>query len=102
MRTRIKNGLRPYVAQFRRSPLHIKIIIWICILYLALPIDLWDVLFPWAAYADDFFIAGLLLKLLHKHGGLPEEDRTTPSQLLTKIKTEIKAARQEKKNRKNS
>jgi uncharacterized membrane protein YkvA (DUF1232 family) len=68
-----------------------------CILYLAMPIDPWDVLLPWFAYADDLFIAGLLLKLLHKHGGLPREERMTPSQLLTKLKAAIKEVRQEKK-----
>lgn len=95
---KIKDGLRPYVEQFQRSPLRIKILVWMCIAYLALPIDPWDILFPWLAYADDLFIAGLLLKLLHKHGGLPEEDRMTPAQLLTKIKAAIKESRAEKKN----
>lgn len=102
MRTRIKDGLRPYVEQFKRSPLWVKIIVWMCISYLALPIDLWDIVMPWFAYADDLFIAGLLLKLLHKYGALPHEDRTTPSQLLTKLKAVIKEARQEKKLQKNS
>lgn len=97
MRTRIKDGLRPYVEQFQRSPLRIKIVVWFCIAYLAMPIDPWDVLFPWLAYADDIFIAGLLLKLLHKHGGLPDQDPTTPSQLLTKIKAAIKEAREIKR-----
>jgi hypothetical protein len=67
-----------------------------------MPIDPWDVLVPWLAWQDDLFIAGLLLKLLHKYGGLPEEDRMTPSQLLTKIKAEIKEARRQKQLRKNS
>lgn len=97
MRTRIKDGLRPYVAQFKRSPLWVKIIVWMCLAYLALPIDLWDVLMPWFAYADDLFIAGLLLKLLHKHGALPGEDRMTPAQLLTKIKAAIREARAAKR-----
>lgn len=92
MRTRVKDGLRPYVEQFKRSPLRIKILVWICLLYLAIPIDPWDVLLPWLAWQDDLFIAGLLLKLLHKYGALPGEDRMTPYQLLTNIKASIKVA----------
>jgi hypothetical protein len=37
------------------------------------------------AFSDDLFVAGLLLKLLHKYGGLPDEDKTTPMQLLKQI-----------------
>ena len=54
-------------------------------MYLSVPIDLFDILFPWAAFADDLFLAGLLLKMLHKHGGLPEEDKTTPVELLRNL-----------------
>jgi uncharacterized membrane protein YkvA (DUF1232 family) len=90
MRTKIKNGLRPYVEQFKRCPRWVKIVATLCVMYLAMPIDLWDVLFPWAAFADDLFIAGVLLKLLHKYGGLPDEDHTSPLQLLKKIKAEPK------------
>jgi hypothetical protein len=58
-----------------------------------MPIDPFDVLFPWMAFADDLFIAGVLLKLLHKYGGLPDDVKTTPLQLLTNIKASIKAAK---------
>ena len=48
-------------------------------------LDLFDILFPWMAYSDDLFLATLLLKLLHKYGGLPDEDKTTPKDLLKNI-----------------
>lgn len=56
-----------------------------CVMYLSVPIDPFDILFPWAAFSDDLFIAGLLLKMLHKYGGLPEEDKTTPVELLRNL-----------------
>ena len=76
---------KPYKAQFDRCPLHIKIIAVLCVMYLSVPIDPFDILFPWAAFTDDLFIAGILIKILHKHGGLLEEDRTTPIDLLRDI-----------------
>jgi uncharacterized membrane protein YkvA (DUF1232 family) len=56
-----------------------------CIIYIIIPIDLFDILFPWMAYSDDIFIAGILLKLLHKYGSLPNEDLTKPIDLIKKI-----------------
>jgi len=56
-----------------------------CVGYILVPIDLFDILFPWMAYSDDIFIAGILLKLLHKYGGLPEEDPTKPIDLIRTI-----------------
>lgn len=85
MRTRIKDGLRQYVAQFKRAPWWVKVVASLCIAYLAVPIDPFDVLFPWMAFSDDLFIAGLLLKLLHKYGSTPTDEKLTPLQLLTKI-----------------
>jgi uncharacterized membrane protein YkvA (DUF1232 family) len=76
---------KPYKAQFNRCPTHIKILAILCVMYLSVPIDPFDILFPWAAFSDDLFIAGILIKILHKHGGLPEEDRTTPIDLLRDI-----------------
>jgi uncharacterized membrane protein YkvA (DUF1232 family) len=90
---KIKNGVRPYVAQFKRSPLWVKIVAVLCVAYLVMPIDPWDVLLPWLAFHDDIFVAGLLLKLLHKYGGLPDEDPMTPRQLLTNIRLKVKAGR---------
>lgn len=85
MRQRIKDGLRQYVAQFKRAPWWVKVIATICLTYLVIPIDPFDVLFPWMAFSDDLFIAGLLLKLLHKYGSIPGDEKLTPVQLLTKI-----------------
>ena len=76
---------KPYKAQFDRCPIHIKILAILCVMYLSITPDPFDILFPWAAFTDDLFIAGILLKILHKHGGLPEEDRTTPIDLLRDI-----------------
>jgi uncharacterized membrane protein YkvA (DUF1232 family) len=56
-----------------------------CVGYILVPIDLFDILFPWMAYSDDVFIAGILLKLLHKYGSLPDEDPTTPIELIKQI-----------------
>jgi uncharacterized membrane protein YkvA (DUF1232 family) len=81
----IRETLKPYIAQFHRSPLWVKIVAALCITYIVIPIDLFDILFPWMAYTDDIFLAGILLKLLHKYGGMPEEDQTTPIELIKKI-----------------
>ena len=82
---KIKEALAPYKAQFKRSPLWVRAVAIVCITYIVIPIDLFDILFPWMAYSDDLFVATLLLKLLHKYGGLPDEDKTTPKDLLKKI-----------------
>lgn len=93
LKQRLNKLFKPYKAQFDRSPIRIKIIAILCVMYLSVPIDLFDILFPWMAFTDDLFIAGILLKILHKHGGLPEEDRTSPIELLKDIfkKTNPKA-----------
>jgi uncharacterized membrane protein YkvA (DUF1232 family) len=85
MRQRIKDGMRQYVAQFQRAPWWVKAVASLCIFYLVIPIDPFDVLLPWLAFSDDLFIAGLLLKLLHKYGSIPSDEKLTPVQLLTKI-----------------
>ena len=58
-------------------------------MWIASPIDVWDIVFPFAAYADDLFLAGILLKLLHKYGSLPEEELSTPRYLVDQIKTMV-------------
>ena len=77
--------LTPYRAQFDRSPRHIKALSLLCVIWLSTPIDLFDILFPWAAFTDDIFIAGILLKMLYKHGGLPEDKVITPIELLKSL-----------------
>jgi uncharacterized membrane protein YkvA (DUF1232 family) len=42
------------------------------------------------AFSDDIFIAGLLLKMLHKYGSLPEEDKKTAKDLLLDITAAFK------------
>jgi uncharacterized membrane protein YkvA (DUF1232 family) len=83
--SRLKEVFKPYKAQFDRSPIWVRMIAMVCVTYIMIPIDLFDILFPWMAYSDDLFIAGMLLKLLHKYGSLPDEDRITPVELLKKI-----------------
>ena len=100
MRQRIKDGLRQYVDQFKRAPWWVKVLATLCIGYLVMPIDPFDVIFPWLAFSDDLFIAGVLLKLLHKYGSIPGDEQLTPVQLLTKIKAEIKKARAAKRDQK--
>jgi len=81
----LKESIRPYKAQFHRSPLWVRAVETVCLIYIVIPIDLFDILFPWMAYSDDVFIAGLLLKLLHKYGSLPEEDPIKPIELIKQI-----------------
>lgn len=76
---------KPYINQFKRSPLWVKIVASLCVMWLTMPIDPWDVLFPWLAFHDDLFVATVLLKLLHKYGGLPDEDQTTPKDIIAKL-----------------
>jgi uncharacterized membrane protein YkvA (DUF1232 family) len=82
---RLKTILKPYRAQFDRSPIWVKAISILCVSYIMIPIDLFDILFPWMAYSDDLFLATVLLKLLHKYGGLPDEDKTTAKDLLKEV-----------------
>jgi uncharacterized membrane protein YkvA (DUF1232 family) len=82
---KLKILLKPYRAQFDRSPRHIKVISILCVVWLASPIDPFDILFPWAAFTDDIFIAGVLLKMLYKYGGLPEDKVITPIELLKNL-----------------
>ena len=82
----IKDIAKPYIAQYKRSPLWVKIVSTLIIAYIATPVDPFDILFPWMAFSEDIFLAGVLLKLLHKYGSLPEEDKTTPSDIIKQIK----------------
>lgn len=85
MLQRIKDGMRQYVAQFKRAPWWVKVVATLCLTYLVIPIDPFDILFPWLAFSDDLFIAGVLLKLLHKYGSITTDEKLTPLQLLTKL-----------------
>lgn len=83
---RIREIAKPYIAQYKRSPVRVKILSFLIILYIAIPIDPFDILFPWMAFSEDLFLAGVLLKMLHKYGSLPEEDKTTPKDIINQIK----------------
>lgn len=82
---KLKAIAKPYINQFNRSPIWVRILATLCIGYLIIPIDPFDILVPWLAFSDDLFIAGLLLKLLHKYGSLHDEDKTTPVDLMKQI-----------------
>lgn len=81
----LNETFKPYKAQFDRCPTRIKIIAMLCVMYLSVPIDPFDILFPWMAFTDDLFIAGILLRILHKYGGLEEEVLTSPIELLRDV-----------------
>jgi uncharacterized membrane protein YkvA (DUF1232 family) len=93
LRKRLKTAARPYKAQFDRSPRWVRWVAVLCVAYLVVPIDLFDVIFPWMAFSDDIFIAGVLLKMLHKYGSLPEEDKKTAKDLLLEITRAFKKAK---------
>ena len=82
----IKEVAKPYIAQYKRSPLWVRVVSFIIVMYIATPIDLWDIFVPFAAYADDLFLAGILLKLLYKYGSVSGEVRTTPRDIVIAIK----------------
>jgi uncharacterized membrane protein YkvA (DUF1232 family) len=82
---KIKEALAPYKAQFHRSPIWVRAVVIVCITYIVIPIDPFDILFPWLAWSDDIFIAGILLKLLYKYGSLPGEKQITPIELIKSI-----------------
>lgn len=84
---RFKEAAGPLRLQFRRAPTWVKIVAFICLVYILTPIDPWDVLVPWLAWQDDLFIAGVLLKLLHKYGARSGEVPTTAKDLLKKLFT---------------
>jgi len=84
-RTPFRQIIRPYKDQFDRSPIWVKIVAAACVGYILVPIDPFDILFPWMAYSDDIFLASILLKLLHKYGSLPDEDPITPKELIKQI-----------------
>ncbi len=62
-----------------------KVVASICLAYLLMPVDPWDVLVPWLAWQDDLFIAGLLLKLLHKYGANHGEEFKSAGDLIRQL-----------------
>ena len=88
----LRDIAKPYIAQYKRSPLWVRIVSFAIVIYIAIPVDPFDVLFPWMAFSEDLFLAGVLLKLLHKYGSLPSEDKTTPRDIIEQIKEMRKRA----------
>lgn len=82
----LRDIAKPYIAQYKRSPLWVRIVSFAIVIYIATPVDPFDVLFPWMAFSEDLFLAGVLLKLLHKYGSLPSEDKTTPRDIIEQIR----------------
>lgn len=82
---KFRESIKPYKAQFHRSPLWVRAVATGCLIWIIIPIDIFDILFPWMAYSDDIFLAGVLLKLLHKYGSLPDEDPIKPTELIKQI-----------------
>lgn len=86
----LRDVAKPYIAQYKRSPTWVKAVSFLIVIYIATPVDPFDILFPWMAFSEDLFLAGVLLKLLHKYGSLPEEDRTTPKDIIKQIRDQRK------------
>jgi uncharacterized membrane protein YkvA (DUF1232 family) len=83
LRKRAKQIAKPYIAQYKRAPRWVKAVTIACIVWMLIP-DFFD-LIPGLAYLDELLAATLMLKLLHKYGALPDEDKKTPRDLIMEI-----------------
>jgi uncharacterized membrane protein YkvA (DUF1232 family) len=83
LRKRAKRIAEPYVAQYGRSPVWVKTATLVLIALIILP-DPFDWI-PGIAFLDELLYATILLKLLHKYGALPDEDRKNPKDLVMEI-----------------
>lgn len=86
----VKETIAPYIKQFNRSPIRIKIVASACLVWLAIPIDPFDLIFPWIAWQDDILIASYLLKLLHKYGSEPGDRYRGPKDLVQELRNRRK------------
>jgi len=80
---RAKRIAEPYIAQFGRSPWWVRSIVILLVTLILLP-DPFD-WFPSIAFLDELLYATLLLKLLHKYGALPHEEKKSPKDLIKEI-----------------
>lgn len=80
---RAKRIAEPYIAQFGRSPWWVRSIVILLVTLILLP-DPFD-WFPGIAFLDELLYATLLLKLLHKYGALPHEEKKSPEDLIKEI-----------------
>jgi uncharacterized membrane protein YkvA (DUF1232 family) len=83
LRKRAKRIAEPYVAQYGRSPAWVKSATLVLIALILLP-DPFDWI-PGIAFLDELLYATILLRLLHKYGALPNEDRKNPKDLVMEI-----------------
>lgn len=83
LRQRTKRVAEPYIAQYKRSPWWVKGLTLGLIALILLP-DPFD-WFPGIAFLDEVLYATLLLKLLHKYGALPDEEKKSPKDLIMEI-----------------
>lgn len=83
IRARAREAAKPYIAQYKRAPRWVKNVTIGCIVWMMIP-DFFD-LIPGLAYLDELLAATLMLKLLHKYGALPDEDKKSPKDLIMEI-----------------
>lgn len=83
IRQRAKRIADPYIAQYKRSPWWVKGLTLGLISLIILP-DPFD-WFPGIAFLDEVLYATLLLKLLHRYGALPDEEKKSPKDLIMEI-----------------
>ena len=83
LRKREKRIAEPYVAQYGRVPGWVKIATWVLIALMLLP-DPFDWI-PGIAFMDEVLYASILLLLLYKYGGLPNEEKKSAKDLVTEI-----------------
>ena len=80
---RAKKVAAPYLAQYSRSPVWVKVATVVLIALILLP-DPFDWI-PGIQFADEVLYATILLKLLHKYGALPNEQKKSAKDLIKEI-----------------
>ena len=83
LRKRARRLAEPYIAQYGRSPLWVKSATLVLIGLIILP-DPFDWI-PGIAFLDELLYATILLRLLHRYGALPDEDRKSAKDLVTEL-----------------
>jgi uncharacterized membrane protein YkvA (DUF1232 family) len=83
LRKRARRLAEPYIAQYGRSPLWVKSATLLLIGLIILP-DPFDWI-PGIAFLDELLYATILLRLLHRYGALPDEDRKSAKDLVTEL-----------------
>lgn len=68
MKNKFRLAIEPFKDRYRVSPLWVKAVVILGLSWILIPIDIFDILFPWMAFSDDLFIAGVIINLLYKYG----------------------------------